>query len=457
MIDLASLQKKYEELGEQYQPIWGVDSVVPTSRACKDRAADIQKIVDALERTLGRKLRILDLGASQGYFTVHFAKLGHSVDAVEYDELNAKFLENLIDYYSLESLVKIHSKEITQFVNTIDKDYDIVLCLSVLHHVYHFIGSEKAKNLLTWIATHSEISFFELARREEEYMYWSKSLPKNMWKDFNDFAFFYELNTYKNHLGEHSRPLFFSSSRFAYQNNILISRENVRVFSPAIEDENSSNRRVYEVDQRLFKTQLASPSIPNQARSEFEFLNSNSLPTLFKDFVPSSLLCDGKFVTTLARNFLPGRTLNSLSADDSRASVLIGFTQMLEELSKNGLIHNDLRPWNLLWNGSRVLPLDLGSISETANDANSIPQSIVIVANAYLISCPNSRIDFNRITKKQLKNLTDFALSGMIETKLINPGKLQNDISNYYSDTSILKTAIYGIRKFFSKIKAQVI
>ena len=190
MIDLTALQMKYEQLGEQYQPIWGVDSTIPTSRACQDRAADIQSVVDVLERTLGRKLRILDLGASQGYFTVHFAKLGHSVDAVEYDELNAKFLDELISYYRLESLVKIYPAEITQFTRTIDQEYDIVLCLSVLHHVYHFIGSEKAVNLLTWIATHSKISFFELARREEEYMYWSKSLPKNMWRDFIDFNFF---------------------------------------------------------------------------------------------------------------------------------------------------------------------------------------------------------------------------------------------------------------------------
>jgi O-antigen chain-terminating methyltransferase len=448
---------KYEQLGEQYQPIWGIDSAIPTSRACHDRATDMQRIVDVLERTLGRKLRILDLGASQGYFTVHFAKLGHSVDAVEYDELNAKFLVDLVSYHGLENLVNIHSTEITQFVKTIDQDYDIVFCLSVLHHVYHFIGSNKAVDLLNWIATHSEISFFELARREEDYMYWSKSLPRNMWRDFIDFAFFHELKTYENHLGEHPRPLFFASSNFFYENNNLIPKEQVQFFTTKIEDDNSCNRRVFKVGQRLFKIQLTSSGFTNEARLEFELLNSNSLQGFFKVFGACCLHCDGKFVTTISRDFLAGITLDTLTPHDSRDSILVGFIQMVEALSKIGLSHNDLRPWNLVWDGKRVQPLDLGSISETANDANSIPQSIVIVANAYLILNPNSQLDFSRINRKQLRKLKHFASSSFTETDLIMLKKIDDDIRNYATNSFILKRFLYRLRVFLSKIKALVV
>ena len=268
--------------------------------------------------------------------------------------------------------------------------------------------------------------------------------------------FFYEIKTYKNHLGEQSRPLLFASSDFFYENKGLTPREEVQLFTPQIEDENSCNRRVFKVDRRLFKIQLASSGITNEARLEFEFMNSKSLPLFFKEYGVCRMHCDGKFMTTISRDFLTGRTLDSLSPHDTRGSILVGFIQMVEALSSIGLRHNDLRPWNLVWDGKQVQPLDLGSISETATDANSIPQSIAIVANAYLISIPNSHLDFSRITKKQLRKLLQFASSNLIKTDLITPEKLHDDIRNYSANSSILKRTFYRFRIMLSKIKARV-
>lgn len=136
------------------EPVPGETSV--GGRACFDRYLCI---LDALERRSLIDSSLLDIGCSSGFFAYLFAVTAcRQVTAVEdargasagYGE-NA-FLAPLLrakQQYALHHL-EIIDKPIEQFlVASPDRQWDVVLCLSVLHHFYTGYGDHPDRGRLT--------------------------------------------------------------------------------------------------------------------------------------------------------------------------------------------------------------------------------------------------------------------------------------------------------------------
>ena len=71
-------------LPERYQPIFGHPEMDDgPSRACVDRLAEVERVVDALRESLGRPVRVLDLGCAQGFFAFSLASRGVEVTGVD--------------------------------------------------------------------------------------------------------------------------------------------------------------------------------------------------------------------------------------------------------------------------------------------------------------------------------------------------------------------------------------
>ena len=72
-------------LPEVYQTIYGhPDLSQVVSRECHDRLVEINVIYSALEKKLGRPLRVLDLGCAQGFFCLSLAERGASVLGIDF-------------------------------------------------------------------------------------------------------------------------------------------------------------------------------------------------------------------------------------------------------------------------------------------------------------------------------------------------------------------------------------
>jgi SAM-dependent methyltransferase len=132
------------------------DETVGAERACFDRYLCI---LDALERRSLFDCSLLDIGCSNGFFAYLFAvSLCRQVTAVE-DERGALagYSENAFlgplykakQEYALRHL-EIADAPIERFLASCpERQWDVVLCLSVLHHFYTGYGDHPDRGRLT--------------------------------------------------------------------------------------------------------------------------------------------------------------------------------------------------------------------------------------------------------------------------------------------------------------------
>ena len=77
--------------------------------------------------------KILDLGCSTGFFSIHFAQLGFNVTAIDNFEKNIEQISFVKEVYELNNLNIIQAD--IKDINLIFKDYNLILLLGVIHHL----------------------------------------------------------------------------------------------------------------------------------------------------------------------------------------------------------------------------------------------------------------------------------------------------------------------------------
>lgn len=83
-------------------------------------------------------LNVLDIGSNEGYFSLKLASRGASVISLEYDPDIAQVAYDILEQansFSDRFCITIINKNINELSKFKDKEFDYVLCLSVLHHV----------------------------------------------------------------------------------------------------------------------------------------------------------------------------------------------------------------------------------------------------------------------------------------------------------------------------------
>ena len=123
---------------------------------------------------------------------------------------------------SARSLAEEHpSCRVTFEVGNIDNviqhtrvdDYDLILGLSVFHHIIHERGAAAVRDMLTSLSQKAAAAIFEMAVREEP-VYWASSLPASPRDLLQGFAFVHRVAEYDTHLSDIRRPLYFASNRY---------------------------------------------------------------------------------------------------------------------------------------------------------------------------------------------------------------------------------------------------
>ncbi|HEY4138751.1 MAG TPA: methyltransferase domain-containing protein, partial [Casimicrobiaceae bacterium] len=171
----ATLRELLAALPEIYQPIIGHPDV-PFKRSCADRWDAIRPIAAALRQELGRPLRALDIGCAQGFFSMSLASLGIDVVGIDRDPRNIAVCEFLRGERQ-ESRVSFIAAEMDEWLpKVLGGEFDLILGLSVLHHLAHERGLAVARETIGAWVQGAPVVLVELAEKEEA-LYWSQALP----------------------------------------------------------------------------------------------------------------------------------------------------------------------------------------------------------------------------------------------------------------------------------------
>lgn len=138
------------------------------ARKCTDRFDKMVNFLNSIR--IDKNSSLLDLGCYYGWFVSKFINLGYLAEGVEKD--NIPILIGKIIYKNLDNL--IHKNDIIRFLKSTNRSYDIVCCLSIMHHFIYGREKGEALELLRLLDLKTnKVLFFEMGQEHEE---WFKKL-----------------------------------------------------------------------------------------------------------------------------------------------------------------------------------------------------------------------------------------------------------------------------------------
>lgn len=338
-------------LPERYQPVFG-EGDDTAARRCDDRLAVIASIVDTLRDRLGRPVRVLDLGCAQGYFALSLAARGATVTGVDRGSANVALCR---------ALAERHPGLDAQFVEADIVDYaatlapgsvDVVLALSVVHHVAHERSPDAAKQLVAGLAGRAELLLVETALRSEP-VYWSDALPDDPRDFFADVPFVHAIARFPTHLSDVQRPLVFASARWWKLGDSFERFDRWSAASHEFAMDVHRGTRRYFFGSHLAKQYLLAGAAADRNRDELfreeAFLRNppGGMPRLPR-LVASGVELDQGF---LVREMVPGSRLTGIVLAGGTLDATRAIGDVLDELcalEAAGRYHGDVRPWNVI-------------------------------------------------------------------------------------------------------------
>lgn len=364
-------------LPEMYQPLYGHPELSgQVSRRCDDRLAHLTAVYRALSTAAGRPLRVLDLGCAQGYFSLHLAALGASVCGVEMLPVNVAVCETLAAE-NPELDVRFDPSAVERVIVELEPGtYDLVLGLSVFHHLVHHYGAANVRALIGRLAACIPSGIYEMALASEPPA-WAAAQPANERELLGDYAFVHELDRIPTHLSALARPLFFASSTHWYFTgqcapfSTATSHSHDRAGTAFL-----NTRRYYQNAETLTKVFAlqGETAVANltDIQNEIAFLRQNAaiFPGLPRVLASGS---NGREAWVI-RERIEGRLLYEMigaGEDYDAQTILRNILDQLCGLEECGLYHSDLRLWNVVVRpGGTAALIDYGSILPHRMDQN---------------------------------------------------------------------------------------
>ena len=361
-------------LPEVYQPIFGHPELSDqVSRPCRDRLESIVQVYSSLQQQLSRPLKVLDLGCAQGFFSLSLAERGATVHGIDYLHKNVDVCDALARENPHLKVTFENCRIETAIMRSEPEQYDLVLGLSVFHHVVHESGTHVVKALLKYAADVSGALIVELALRDEP-LYWGAAQARDPSALLERIAFVQEVARHSTHLSSITRPLYVASNRYWILGGLAGRFDSWTVQPHALgEGSHEGRRRYFFCTNTVAKTYRFSHDPMDRNRIEFvrEKAFLTNPPPGFS--IPACLLAgesstEGWIVTERLRGRLLLDLLHEGAVLDHRR-ILLSVLEQLAALEVAGLYHDDIRTWNIFVtdDGSGLL-IDFGSISAQVHD-----------------------------------------------------------------------------------------
>lgn len=142
----------------------------------------------------------------------------------------------------------------------------------------------------------------------------------------------------------------------------------------------SQRVRTFEWNDAIVKVEAASEHYFErcQALTEARFLMAIDESVTARLSLPRVRLIErGRAVSLVVRDRVEGRPLTPGEARRS-PELLAQVVTAAADVADAGLFHNDLRPWNLLWNGREVRFIDWAEASTCDADVRGLPQVLAL-------------------------------------------------------------------------------
>lgn len=375
----ASISTLVSELPEVYQPIFGHNEFSENaSRLCEDRFLLIKNAYLFLSAREGRPLKVLDLGCAQGFFSLSLASLGATVTGIDYSQPNITVCQKLADE-NPQLKVDFKLQSIDAVVQSLfESEYDLVLGLSVFHHVIHEHGIDYVKSLFDIISSHIPSGFFEFALREEP-LYWAESQPEQPYALLRGYAFSHKISMHGTHLSDIKRPIYFASNKYWLIEEHGGEIDSLKLSSHDFEKNfHQESRRYYFSDDLLVKIFRLGADVESRNRLEYQReLDFLSAPPPGFDAPRLVAFGENNEETWLVRQIIPGTLLSErlLDAPFTIDAELVtnDLLFQLSALERAGKYHSDVRPWNVIVDDDgHAFLIDYGAISSHPEDADDL-------------------------------------------------------------------------------------
>ncbi|MFS2224273.1 methyltransferase domain-containing protein [Pantoea sp. B65] len=398
-----TLSQRVTALPEVYQaiyrhPEWDRQA----ARDCQPRLEVISDVCQRLSAELKRPLRILDLGCAQGFFSLSLASQGATVTGIDFQAENIALCRALAQENPELSVTFIQGRIEEMIAEPPPGQYDLVLGLSVFHHIVHLHGWPQVQQWLARLMDAVQVAIFELAQQQEP-LYWGPSQPDDPRSLIEHCAFYHQIAAFDTHLSPVHRPMFVASNYWLLLGDICWRFDEWRnyPYRGVYREMHYGSRRYYFSDRFVGKLiDFTSPDnrIPAEIldRNKAELCQEvNILQHPPAGLYVPQLFAHGKdqHQGWLLMSRLEGELLSELQMTHTEFSVdkvLADILQQTAALEHAGLYHDDIRVWNVMYNNQQqnFMLIDYGSISEVPQDCvwpHNIFQAFFIFVNELLI------------------------------------------------------------------------
>lgn len=373
----------YRKLPLIRQPFYGKINAIPGFEIQKNQMQEVVKVSKALEKSLGRKLNILEIGTSQGYVTHTLSKLGHTIFAIDWERENYEFMELLKAIDPSFSKVTNTFIELDKIADAKNPAFDLAISLGSLEHVYRCLNLTQQKNLIEYVANQSKVAVWSLPIYENG-AHWNWALPDEPLSVFQNQEYLGEIGWYAQHSRGEKRPLILSSNTHVWNSDVFFELgDETRIDDHPFTDGLSRFRKRYKVKEVLIKTEIHPLDSGNSSEifNEMIFLSKNRKRIMERLPLPKVLsIKKGRWISQFSRQLIQGDRLDEVLNLTNRTEILASFIRLCGDLAKAGIFPNDLRPWNILWDGKKCSFIDFSNSSETDKDVAGVPQFICFLA-----------------------------------------------------------------------------
>jgi O-antigen chain-terminating methyltransferase len=363
---------------EPYQPAYGMPGLIA------EPARDSIDRCRAIENHFGGRLRgkrLLDVGSSLGFVCYYFADRGMQTEGWEGNAANAEVAQLIGELNGVPSRIRTQQFDPDSVSAIQPGEFDVVTLLSVLHHVVHHQGLRETQELLRDLLQRVPVLVLELARKgEDPDLFWDAALPEDeldVLALVRDEVEVVPLGMFDTHLSDKARPLYVVSRKETVTVNnrtYAVSRSSAEAYpgSAAVWDHESRRYlwgedlfiKQYRFDDRL----SANARLITHEISALMAIQHLSSPPRLIDYEVT-----GDHATVVysrvAGELLPPAAPMPVEQIEAVLRDILG---ALRELHGEGFFHNDVRSWNVLWDGERARLIDFADTSRSDTDGDLV-------------------------------------------------------------------------------------